>query len=290
MYDIINVGSATVDALVKTEFCEMLHDKKKEDCIAYPIGSKILIKELILTIGGGGTNTAVSLARLGHKTAFLGKIGMGENSRRIIKKLKKERVDTSLIVRSKTGRTGYSIVLDSKKHDRTILTFRGSNNNLKFNEISLKKLKTKWFYFSSMMETSFKTLEKLVSYAKKNNIKIAFNISSYLAKKGKKYLKNILNKTNILILNKEEATLLIGKGSIKNQLKKISKLGPEIIAITDGNKGAYVYENGHIYHGKPHNIKIIETTGAAPSRSVRLIREPVTSIFSTATASCSSCA
>ena len=35
---------------------------------------------------------------------------------------------------------------------------------------------------------------------------------------------------------------------------------------------------------------VIETTGAAPSRSVRLIREPVTSIFSTATASCSSCA
>jgi ribokinase len=86
MYDVINIGSATVDALVKTEFCEMLHGKNKKDCIAYPVGSKILIKELILTIGGGGTNTAVALSRLGHKTAFLGKIGTGENSRRIINK------------------------------------------------------------------------------------------------------------------------------------------------------------------------------------------------------------
>jgi ribokinase len=262
MYDIINVGSATVDALVKTEFCEMLHDKKNKDCVAYPIGSKILIKELILTIGGGGTNTAVSLARLGHKTAFLGKVGIGENSKRIIDKLKKEKVDTSLIVRSKTGRTGYSIILDSKKHDRTILTFRGSNNNLKFNEINLKKLKTKWFYFSSMMETSFKTLEKLASYAKKNNIKIAFNISSYLAKKGKKYLKNILNKTNILILNKEEAGILVGKNNIPNLLTKLNKLGPEIIAITDGNKGVHVLHKNNIHHGKPHNIKVTETTGA----------------------------
>jgi len=185
MYDVITVGSATVDALAQTEFCEMIHDKKNKECIAYPVGAKILMEELILTVGGGGTNTAVSLARLGHKVAFLGKIGSKYNSKRVIQQLKNEKVDTSLIIRSKTGRTGYSIVLDSKKHDRTILVFRGSNNDLGFNEINLKKLKTKWFYFSSMMGKSFKTLEKITSYAAKNNIKIAFNISSYLAKKGK---------------------------------------------------------------------------------------------------------
>jgi ribokinase len=265
MYDVITVGSATVDALVKTEFCEMIHNKRKEDCIAYPVGAKILIKELILTIGGGGTNTAVALSRLGHKTAFLGKIGIGENSRRIINKLKKEKVNTSLIIRSKTGRTGYSIVLDSKEHDRTILTFRGSNSNLRFNEIKLKKLNTKWFYFSSMTQQSFKTLEKLANHAAKNNIKIAFNISSYLAKKGKNYLKNILKKVNILVLNKEEAMLLVGKGYVKAQFKKINKLGPEIIAITDGKNGVYVYENNYIYQGKSHNIQVIETTGAGDS-------------------------
>ena len=275
MYDVINIGSATVDALVKTEFCEMLHGKNKKDCIAYPVGSKILIKELILTIGGGGTNTAVALSRLGHKTAFLGKIGTRENSRRIINKLKEEKVNTSLIIRSKTGRTGYSIVLDSKEHDRTILSFRGSNSDLKFSEINLKKLEAKWFYFSSLMGTSFKTLEKMANYAKKNNIKIAFNISSYLAKKGKKYLKNILKKTNILVLNKEEASILVGKSNarkskisgtnfvgIKNLLKKLNKLGPDIIAITNGKHGVYVYDNELIYFGKSHNMKIVETTGA----------------------------
>jgi len=262
MYDIITVGSATVDALARTEFCEMIHDKKNEECIAYPVGAKILMKELIMTVGGGGTNTAVSLSRLGHKVAFLGKIGSKYNSRRVINELKEEKVDTSLIIRSKTGRTGYSIVLDSKKHDRTILSFRGSNSDLRFREINLKKLKTKWFYFSSLMGTSFKTQEKIASYAAKNNIKIAFNISSYLAKKGKKHLKNILNKTNILVLNKDEASILVGKGTIDNSLKKLNKLGPKIVAITDGSKGVYVYENNQVYHGKSNNIKVIETTGA----------------------------
>ena len=262
MYDIITIGSATVDALARTEYCDMIHDKNKKELIAYPVGSKILMDELILTVGGGGTNTAVCLARLGHKVAFLGKIGSKYNSKRVIQQLKKEKVNTSLVIRSKTGRTGYSIILDSKKHDRTILSFKGSNNDLRFNEINLKKLKTKWFYFSSMIQNSFKTQEKIANYAEKNNIKIIYNISSYLAKKGKKHLKKILNKINILVLNKEEAELLVGKVDIKNLLKKLTELGPNIVAITDGKHGVYVYDNSNIYSGKPHNINIVETTGA----------------------------
>ena len=257
------MGSETVDALVRTEFYETTHDKKKKECIAYPVGSKILMKELLLTTGGGGTNTAVALARLGHKVAFLGKVGSKYNSSRVIMELKKEKVNTSLIVRSKTGRTGYSIVLDSKKHDRTILAFKGSNNDLSFREIKLKKLKTRWFYFSTMMGESFRTLEKLADYASKNNIKIAFNISSYLAKKGKVFLGKILKKIDILILNMEEASLLSGKrDKVGNLLKKLSKLGPKIVAITDGKKGAYAYDGKYVYYGRPHNIKIVETTGA----------------------------
>lgn len=262
MYDVITVGSAAVDVYVKTEFSETLNGKNREECIAYPVGSKILINELTLTSGGGGTNTAVALARLGHKVAFLGKMGSKENSRRVLDDLKRERVDTSLIVSSKKGRTGYSIILDSIKHDRTILVFKGSNNDLRINEIKLKKLRTKWFYFSTMMEESFRTLEKLASYAVKNNIKIMFNISSYLAKKGTRYLGNILKKINILVLNKEEACILVGKGSIDVLLKKLHKLGPETVAITDGKRGVYIFNNNYFYYGKPHNIKVIESTGA----------------------------
>ena len=74
-------------------------------------------------------------------------------------------------------------------------------------------------YFSTMMGESFRTLEKLADYASKNNIKIAFNISSYLAKKGKVFLGKILKKIDILILNMEEASLLSGKRDKEKHLQ-----------------------------------------------------------------------
>ncbi|MDP6648198.1 MAG: carbohydrate kinase family protein [Candidatus Woesearchaeota archaeon] len=262
MYDVITVGSATVDVFAKTEFSELLRGVNREECIAYPVGSKILIDELIITSGGGGTNTAVSLSRLGHKVAFLGKIGSQENSHRVRLELRKENIDMSLVVRSKNSRTGYSIILDSIKHDRTILTFRGSNDDLRYNEINLKKLKTKWFMFTSMIGNSFKTLEKLASYAVRNKIKLAFVLSSYLARKGVRNLRGLLRKVDILILNKDEASILLGKYKIEKLLKKLCSLGPRIVAITDGGKGVYVYDSDYLYFAKPNKIKVVETTGA----------------------------
>ena len=119
--------------------------------------------------------------------------------------------------------TGFSIVLDTLEHDRTILAYKGSNNDLKYNEIDLKKLNTKWFYFSSMMGDSMTTQKKLASYANKNNIKIAYNPSSYIAERGLKFIKPIIKYAEILVLNKEEATLLANKADIPHLLKHLNQ-------------------------------------------------------------------
>jgi len=264
MYDVITIGSSTVDVFAKTKFSEVIKimDSKGEtDLLAYPTGSKILIEKLEFTTGGGATNTAVALSRLGHKVACISKSGCGANAEKIKRHLKKDKVDTSLMVCSKNGRTGYSIILDSIEHDRTILAFKGSNNDLKFNEINLKKLKTKWFYFSTMIGKSFKTLEKLAKFAEKKGIKIAFNASQYLAEKGINYSKDILKRTNIFILNKEEASLMTKRNKIEDMFKTLGKL-VKIIVITDGKNGASAYDGKYIYTIKSNNIKVIETTGA----------------------------
>ncbi|MBW2984157.1 carbohydrate kinase family protein [Candidatus Woesearchaeota archaeon] len=265
MYDVITVGSATVDVFAKTKVSELIKitDSRGEtELLAYPTGSKILIGELEFTTGGGATNTAVALARLGHKVACISKMGARGNAEKILRALKREKIDTSLAVCSKKGRTGYSIILDSLKHDRTILAFKGSNNELKFSEINKRKLKTKWFYFSTMMEESFKTLEKLSEFAEKNKIKIAFNTSEYLAKKGPKFLKNILSRTTLFVLNKEEAGLIVGKGNERELLKKLHNLGPKIVVITDGKHGVHASNGKGIYFLQPHKVKVVETTGA----------------------------
>src|SRR3989338_8514075 len=104
MYDIITIGSSTVDVFARTkdsELIKIMDSRGETDLLAYPTGAKILIEKLEFTTGGGATNTAVALSRLGHKVACISKMGSGANSEKVKYHLKRDKVDTSLLVRSK---------------------------------------------------------------------------------------------------------------------------------------------------------------------------------------------
>jgi ribokinase len=259
MFDVITVGSAAFDVFVETG--EKLFQKTRKGMVKVPFGSKILIKEIKFSTGGGGTNAAIALSRLGFKTAFLGKLGTDSNSHHILSELRKDKVHTSLVKQEK-GIAGYSVILDAKGHDRTILVYKGANDDLKTSDVRWRNLRTRWFYFSSMVGTSYKTLEKIAMFADKKGMKIAFNPSAYIAKKGKRFLYNILLRTDMLILNDEEADYIVGTKHVDNALKKLTKLGPKTVVITMGRKGARCLHNNKIYKIRPHKIKIVEATGA----------------------------
>jgi ribokinase len=250
MFDVISFGSAATDVFVETHLTE------KGKFFSYPVGGKILIKNLKFDIGGGGTNTSVAFARFGLKTGYIGKLGGDNNGKNILQMLEKENVEfLGKIDEKLIG--GYSIILDSKDRDRTILTYKGVNNNLKFSELKIKKLKTKWLYLSSILGESFETQKKLVEQLHKKGVKIAFNPSSYLIKE--KNLNPILKFCDVLVLNKEEAQMLVPKGDL---LEGLHSLGPKIAVITDRDKKISAYDGNKKYFLKPHKVKVVERTGA----------------------------
>lgn len=250
MFDIITFGSAVVDVSVDS------NAREKGKFIYYPIGEKMLVKNLDFSVGGGGTNTAVAFSRFGLKTGFIGKLGDDESEKKILGLLRRERV--RFLGRIEKGAvSGHSIVLESKEKDRTILTYKGVNDKLKFKELKLGRLKTKWLYFSALLGDSFETQKKLVKYLIKKGTKIAFNPSSYIIKKLD--LNPILKFCEILVLNKEEARMLVNKGDL---LKGLRKLGPKIVIVTDRDRMIYAYDGKKKYCLKPHKIKVIDRTGA----------------------------
>lgn len=261
-YDIVAIGSATVDQFADTdsELIKIETPTMQEKLIAFPLGSKILVKELNLAVGGGGTNCAVTFSRLGLKTAYLGKIGTDGNGDFVISELQKEHID---FIGPRQGTTGLSIILNSFAHDRTILAFKGCNNELQLNEI--KPFETKWVYLASMLGQSFETIVSLLA---EHDYRIAFNPSNYQAELGFNALLPLLEKVEILVMNLEEACKFLGllyqeRPSAKELLSKMSELPPKVFVITDGAEGVHVYDRKHYYRAWPQEgLDVCETTGA----------------------------
>lgn len=262
MFDVITLGSATVDVYAKTDAAVMSLRRAHhlEEVLVYPVGGKILITDLRFSTGGGGTNTAVGFSRLGLRTAYCGALGNDEPGGWIVKELNKERV-AFLGVRLR-AQTNYSVVLDSVRHDRTILAFRDASDKLTWAHLPVRQLKTRWLYSSSLMETSFATLKKLAAWAHKQQILVAFNPSSYQAKMGLLVLAPLLRTLRVLILNREEAALLVGDHPVPTQLARLHEAGPACVVITDGPRGTYCLGPTGAYHAHPKPVTVVETTGA----------------------------
>jgi sugar/nucleoside kinase (ribokinase family) len=178
----------------------------------------------------------------------------------ILKLLKREKVE--ILGKQSKEKSGYSIILDSKEHDRTILSYKGLNNKISMKDIKIQKINTSWIYYSSLLEKSFQTQKKLAKKLYKQGIKIAFNPSEYLIRR--KNINSLLKKTEILILNKEEAQILSRIKKNKKELaKKLYKRGPKLIVITDKDKETIAYDGKIFYNIKPNKkLKVKERTGA----------------------------
>ncbi len=260
-FDIITIGSATIDVFISSKSkqidVERIHGH--ED-VCLPIGAKILINNLYVSTGGGAHNAAFCFSRLGLKTGWVGLIGKGHNGKIIKELTKKEKI--SFLGKEKPGESGYSVILIGFNKNRTILTYKGINNDLEYKDVK-KPLKAKWFYSSSMMGKSWATLLKILK--NKKQTKFAFNPSTYFCMKGIKHLMPALKYCDLLILNKEEAQFLLkSKADIPKLIKKLQKIIP-VVVITNGPKGAYSYNGIEMLKLIPKKTKIIETTGAGDS-------------------------
>lgn len=265
MYDIITIGSATIDVFVNTEDGLFRPCKGCKGHVKVPFGSKILIEKLNFFTGGGGTNTAVGFARLGFKTAWIGKLGDDQTGNTVVAELKKERVDARLAAVAKGKTSGYSIILDAKGHDRTILAHKGCNDEIRLSDIRFGKIKTGWIYCSSQMGESLATLSKIALNSRKKGIFIAFNPSAYMIKHKKATVKNILKSTTALIFNKEEAGMLLGDAPIRKTIERIHKMGPKYAVVTDGKNGAWGSDGKTAWFCKAPNVPVVEATGAGDS-------------------------
>lgn len=254
-YDVLCVGSATVDTFLSIE----------QPFSTLKLGDKVLVKSVNKSSGGGATNSAAALAKLGLKVKTATKVGNDDDGNFIIKELRASGIENICHGRSKQQTDLATIISSSKEKDRIILVHKGASSDLTAKDIQVSKITPSWIYLATLTGRSEETAHHIASLAKHRNIKLLFNPSLYLAQKGKKHLAPILQNTSVLVLNKEEAQALLKSSStnFEHLLTELQKCGPRIVVITNGRKGLYTVQNRTFYSlTKTPDVKIVHTAGA----------------------------
>lgn len=256
--DILTIGDSVLDTYVMIDDATVHCDINKEHCkLCLNYAEKIPITGSAQSVGGNAANVAVGTHLLGFNSAIITEVGDDLNGHTILASLKKAGVHTKYI-QVKKQETRYAIILNFKG-ERTILS-----QHPKRNYTLLDIPATNWIYYTSLSKSFEKIQKKLISHLKKNpKIKLAVNPGTYQLKSGLKILKKILPYTHTLILNKEEAEILVGKQKTeKSTLKELLKTGARIAVITDGIKGSYATDGKKFLFMPIYPLKAKAKTGA----------------------------
>lgn len=285
--DILAIGDIAIDVFIKIKEAEAKCDVSGEHCkLCLSYGGKIPYESAeVCPATGNSSNVAICASRLGLKTILMTNIGDDQYGIDCLDKLKKENVDTTFIKKESGKPTNYHYVLWYER-EHTILT--------KHEKYEYEWIKTKeseeyhspaWIYLSSLGEDSFRFYDEIVNYLKKHiKVKLAFSPGTFQIKLGAEALKDIYQRTEVFICNHEEAKIILKNPArnasstadaggenedIPTLLKEMRNLGPKMVVITDGVKGAYSYDGNNILFIKAFlgQGSAVESTGAGDSFS-----------------------
>lgn len=258
-FDMISIGDAMIDTFLMIHDMEVKIVKGQKKAILN-WADKLPVDAYYKSVAGNSANNAIGSSRLGLKTAYYTVLGHDSGGREIIHKMGKEGVHKDYLVVDSKQLTNVSTAL-SFEGERTIFVYH-EHRHYKMPKFA----PSKWVYLTSLGVGFEKIYHDLAKYIDKYEADLGFNPGTFQLRKGVKANTSMLKRTTLLSLNKEEAEMWVGKHhDIEELCKRLAKLGPKAIALTDGRKGAYSYSKEGFYYIPEFPGPKIEATGAGDS-------------------------
>ena len=274
-FDLITIGGSTEDISFHTKegmVIDNSEDVTKQKLLAFEYGAKLRTDKAYSTFGGGAANAAVCVSQLGLKTAALTIVGDDIRGERIIKNLKKNKVDTFLVQKRKEEESSFAFLVMGQGSEHVAFVNSGVKKKLAIKDKESKKLrKAKWLYITSLAGSWQPVLDKATFLI---GPKIAWNPGDLQIKAGLLKLKKYLQNVNVLSVNKDEAIELVVSvkeykdkpksflNNPRNLVRTLQKYGPEIALVTCGEEGAYAFDGEKVYYQKANKVKkAADTTG-----------------------------
>lgn len=260
MVKVLSIGAATQDILLQGGEAFKPWHHKGVQYERLPLGSKLEVDDIVFSTGGGACNAAVTFARQGLHSMFMGTIADDPAGHAVLKALDEDDVDTAHVSYDQKHGTGYSTILLAPNGERTVMVYRGASRYYQKKNFDLTGIEADWIYLSSMAG-KMEIIDSIITQAARKHIKVAWNPGSGELKQPAK-VKALLEDVTLLILNKEEMQKLV-EGSTAEELARHALHYVDITIVSDGPHGAVAADGEKLVKaGMYEDVKVVDRLGA----------------------------
>jgi len=269
MYKFIVIGEALVDTHVLIDDASLECNIDGKNCkLCLDFARKIPITGSFQAIGGNGANVAAGIAKLGLKTGLIAAFGKDANGQIILSELEKNKVNTDYLFIDPKTISRYSIVLNYHG-ERTILSYHHEMKYVWPEQMPA----VDWIYYTGLSEGFEPLQKKLLAFLDKHpSVRLAINPGTLQMKYYPKTVDDVLVRSDILIVNLEEAEEIAGstikkEKTVEALIHKLLSKGVKEVAITDAANGAWAGDAEEIWQLKAFPVKVSGKTGAGDAFS-----------------------
>ena len=273
MHKLVVFGSARIDAFMQLpakEADQLCSLDTKLCVIQLAYSAKLPLRQVDFLTGGNGANVAIGAKRLGVESTLVCELGEGMLAEKVFSDLDKE-IHTKYVSRTPGVRQGFGAVINYQG-ERTILSYYAPTRPVFPHDVE----PAEWAYLTSIGDNFEEFYEEVYTWLENNKTtRVAFNPGGRQIKKGKEWLSKYLARTEVLLVNREEAQDIVGlkntHGNEKQLLDALHETGPRICVVTDGREGSFVKADNDYLRVGILPIDAIERTGAGDASSAGFI-------------------
>lgn len=260
--DFLAIGDIVTDAFIRVTDAKVITDTDgSTPLLAFRYGDKVPFDSMEeVKAVGNSANAAVSAARLGLKSALIAHVGNDAQGKDCIDELTRNNVSSHYVGIHDGIPTNYHYVLWHGV-ERTILVKHA------LFPVRLPALSTapKMLYLSSLGDHTEQYHAEIADFIKAHpEMKVVFQPGTFQMKLGTEALKDIYANSYAFFCNFEEAQLITKNPThdVKELIAALHALGPKLVFVTDGIKGAYASDGTTVWFMPVYPHDPYERTGA----------------------------
>jgi len=252
-------------------------------------------RSLDLRVGGAELNTAVGLARLGHKTAWVSRLPDNPLGRLVANHAREAGVNDSHVIYSKDDRLGlYFLEFGAAPRASSVVYDRKGSAiaAIQPGMVAWDKVfqGAKWFHVTGITpalsaSAAAVTKEALIAARKagvQTSMDLNYRVKLWSTQEAGKCLSELMQYTNALITTEEDVEKVFGitgKDYEDVAAKVAEKFSLDIVAITlrenplvwKNSWTGIAYQKGKVYKTRTYEVEIVDRLGAGDSFAAGLI-------------------
>ncbi|HET9186506.1 MAG TPA: sugar kinase [Acidothermaceae bacterium] len=228
---------------------------------------------MVLGIAGAESNVAIGVSRLGHRAAWIGRVGADQVGRLVMRELRGEGVDVECAVTDSAAANGLMLKVHRTTATSEVIYARRDSAGSRLSPadvpaelVSSARVLHVTGVTPALSDTARAAVFRAIELARSNGVPVSFDVNHrarlWSDDEATAVFRTLVKQCDIVFASEHEAALIVGRCEPADAATRLTSLGPRHAVIKRGELGYTAVVDGQPFTAPAVPVPVADPVGA----------------------------